>query len=99
MTRMYGTIFLISSALLMALEPARVGAQSFDTSGTSTLSGQYLFRYVVFANDQNGNLTASCTLTGGIKFDGAGKYTLSNTQLALAGDPTLTTFCASLGGG
>ena len=65
----------------MALAPARVEAQSFDTSGTANLSGQYLFRYVNFFNDQNGDLTESCSLTGAITFDGAGKYTLSNTQL------------------
>ena len=30
----------------MALAPAWLQAQSFDTSGTASLSGQYLFRYV-----------------------------------------------------
>jgi hypothetical protein len=65
----------------MAVAPARVEAQSFDTSGTASLSGQYLFRYVNFFNDETGNLTESCSLTGVIAFDGTGKYTLSNTQL------------------
>src|ERR1022692_713574 len=93
------TILLLSGALLMAAAPARVEAQSFDTSGTASLSGQYLFRYVDFFNDANGNVTESCTLTGVITFDGAGKYTLSNTQLFdSAGTAGLGT-CASLAGG
>src|SRR5271166_3204028 len=102
MTRMNRTILLLSGALWMAAAPARVQAQSFDTSGTGTLQGQYLFRYVAFLNDQSGNLVESCTLSGDITFDGAGKYTLSNTQLAdtlnssqSGGIPS----CASLGGG
>jgi uncharacterized protein (TIGR03437 family) len=96
---MYKTVFLLSSTLLMALAPAWVNAQSFDTSGTSKLSGKYLFRYVNFFNDQSGNLTESCTLTGAITFDGAGKYTLSNTQLADSEGTGGTGSCASLGGG
>ena len=93
------TILLLSGALLMAAAPARVEAQSFDTSGTASLSGQYLFRYVDFFNDANGNVTESCTLTGVITFDGAGKYTLSNTQLFDSAGSGGTGTCASLGGG
>src|ERR1017187_659737 len=99
MTLMYKTILLLSGALLMAAAPARVAAQSFDTSGTAGLSGPYLFRYVNFFNDGTGNLVESCSLTGVITFDGAGKYTTSNTQLfdslgtGGAGD------CSVLGGG
>ncbi len=48
----------------MAVAPARLQAQNFDTSGTASLSGQYLFRYVDFFNDENGNLTESCSLSG-----------------------------------
>ena len=77
----------------------RVKAQTFDTSGTASLKGQYLFRYVNFFNDQNGNLTESCTLTGAITFDGAGKYTLSNTQLADSAGTVGKGYCTSLGGG
>ena len=96
---MYKTILLLSGAFLMAVAPpARVEAQSFDTSGTASLNGPYLFRYVNFFNDQNGNLTESCSLTGVITFDGNGKYTTSNTQLFdSAGSSTGS--CASLGGG
>ena len=47
---MYKTIFLLGSALLMATR--RAEAQSFDTSGTASLTGQYLFRYVNFFNDE-----------------------------------------------
>lgn len=99
MTRIHGTIFLLSCAVLMAVAPARVAAQNFDTSGTAGLNGQYLFRYVNFFNDSSGNLTESCTLTGAITFDGAGKYTLSNTQLADSAGTNGTGYCASLGGG
>src|ERR1035441_94592 len=98
MCKMTKTILLLSGALLMAA-PARVAAQSFDTSGTASLRGPYLFRYVNFFNDGTGNLVESCSLTGVITFDGAGKYTTSNTQLfdslgtGGAGD------CSVLGGG
>ncbi len=96
---MYRTIFLLSSALLMATTPTWVGAQSFDTSGTASLKGQYLFRYVNFFPDQMGNLVESCTLTGAITFDGAGKYTLLNTKLYDSAGSNGAGFCASLGGG
>jgi uncharacterized protein (TIGR03437 family) len=99
MTRMHRTTLLLSSALLMAVAPARVQAQSFDTSGTANLNGQYLFRYVNFFNDQNGDLTESCSLTGAITFDGAGKYTLSNTQLFDSVATKGMGSCTSLGGG
>jgi uncharacterized protein (TIGR03437 family) len=94
---MYKTVLLLS-ALLIAVAPGPVGAQSFDTSGTAGLSGPYLFRYVNFFNDATGNLTESCSLTGVMTFDGQGKYTLSNTQLfdSLGSG---TGYCASLGGG
>ena len=72
---MYKTIVLLSSALLMAALPARLKAQSFDTSGNASLTGQYLFRYVNFFNDENGNLVESCSLTGAIAFNGTGNYT------------------------
>jgi uncharacterized protein (TIGR03437 family) len=98
MTPMHKTIFLFY-ALPLALIPARATAQNFDSSGTASLSGPYLFRYVNFFNDTQGNLTESCSLTGVISFDGAGKYTLSNTQLFDSGDASDTGSCASLGGG
>jgi uncharacterized protein (TIGR03437 family) len=96
---MYKTIFVLTSALLMAVAPARVAAQSFDTSGTSQLSGKYLFRYVNFFYDFSGNLTESCSLTGAIAFDGKGNYTLSNTRLFDSAGASETGSCASLGGG
>ena len=95
---MYKTILLLSSALLMAVATPPAHAQNFDTSGTASLSGPYLFRYVDFLNDTNGNLTESCSLSGVITFDGKGSYKLSNTQLFdSAGASTGT--CAPLGGG
>src|SRR5580704_6245862 len=90
---------LLGSALLMVLVPARVKAQSFDTSGTASLTGNYLFRYVNFFNDESGNLTESCSLSGTISFDGAGKYTVSNTRLYDSGSSGTETFCTSLAGG
>jgi uncharacterized protein (TIGR03437 family) len=96
---MYKTIFFLSSALLMTVTLDRMAGQSFDTSGTANLDGQYLFRYVNFFNDQNGNLTESCALTGAITFDGKGKYTLSNTQLFDSAGTGGQGSCASLGGG
>jgi uncharacterized protein (TIGR03437 family) len=95
---MYRTIFFLTSALLM-LAPARVGAQSFDTSGTASLKGQYLFRYVNFFNDASGNLTESCSLTGTMTFDGVGKYSLSNTQIFDSLGVRNTGSCTSLAGG
>jgi uncharacterized protein (TIGR03437 family) len=92
------TILLFSSVILVAVAPARVEAQSFDTSGTASLKGQYLFRYVTIFNDSSGNLTESCTLTGVMAFNGTGSYTLSNTQLVDSAGSTMGS-CASLGGG
>ena len=85
--------------VLMAVAPARVKAQNFDTSGTAGLHGQYLFRYVDFFNDANGNLTESCSLTGIITFNGAGAYTLSNTQLFDSEGTSGAGDCSSLEGG
>jgi uncharacterized protein (TIGR03437 family) len=96
---MYKTILLLSGALLAAVAPARVEAQSFDTSGTANLKGQYLFRYVNFFNDAFGNLVESCSLTGAIAFDGAGNYALSNTQLFDSAGLNGTGSCATLGAG
>jgi len=89
---------LLSSALWLVVAPVLVKAQSFDTSGTAGLTGRYLFRYVNFFTDENGNLAESCSLTGTITFDGVGTYKLSSTQLydsAASGQK----FCTSLGGG
>jgi uncharacterized protein (TIGR03437 family) len=96
---MYKTIFILSSAVLMAVAPARVNAQSFDTSGTANLSGQYLFRYVTFFNDESGDLVESCSLSGTIDFNGAGGYTLSNTQLFDSDGTSGMGSCASSGAG
>jgi uncharacterized protein (TIGR03437 family) len=97
MMPMIKTIFLLGWAFLMVSAP--VQAQSFDNSGTAGLSGQYLFRYVTFFNDQNGNLTESCSLTGVMTLDGAGSYTLSNTQLFDSAGTNGGGSCSSLGGG
>ena len=95
--RMNRSALLLSAALVLTLAPIQARAQSFDTSGTAGLKGQYLFRYVNFFNDQSGNLTEACTLTGAITFDGQGAYTLANTQLA--DSLGAQGYCASLSGG
>ncbi len=102
---MHKTLLILSAALLMTAAPAQVNAQSFDTSGTAGLTGQYLFRYVTSFNDENGNVTESCSLTGTMTFDGKGHYAMSNTQLYDSNSGILdttgapTTSCSSLGGG
>jgi uncharacterized protein (TIGR03437 family) len=93
------TFFFLGGALLMAVAPARVKAQNFDTSGTASLKGQYLFRYVDYFNDDLGDVTESCSLTGIITFDGAGTYTLSNTQFFDSAGTSGAGSCSSLGGG
>ncbi len=95
---MYKTILLLGGVFFLAAAPQRAAAQSFDNSGTGSLQGQYLFRYVNFFNDTSGNLTESCSLSGVITFDGAGNYTTSNTQLFDSAG-TGTGSCAPLGGG
>jgi uncharacterized protein (TIGR03437 family) len=99
MTRMFKNFLLLSAAAVLGIVgPPHVNAQNFDTSGTPGLSGQYLFRYVNFFNDQNGNITESCSLTGTINFDGKGNYTVTSTQLYdSAGSSTGS--CSSTGGG
>jgi len=103
MTRINATIFLpsflLGGILLMTLAPAPVQAQTFDTSGTVNLSGKYLFRYVDFLNDGDGNLTESCSLSGTITFDGAGSYTLSSTRLSDSAGSNGAGSCSSLGSG
>ena len=97
MNKTIRTVLLLAGTLLTAFAPARLAAQNFDKSGTASLVGQYLFRYVTFFNDTSGNVTESCSLSGVIKFDGTGNYTLVNPQLfdsvASAGS------CPLLGGG
>ncbi len=96
---MYKTICILTGAFIMAVAPKGLHAQNFDTSGTANLNGQYLFRYVNFFNDSSGNLTESCSLSGAITFNGAGSYTLSNTQLFDSLGSNGNGYCASLGGG
>ncbi|HUE05489.1 MAG TPA: hypothetical protein VMR62_38455 [Bryobacteraceae bacterium] len=86
--------FVIIGVLLIALTCVPVKAQSFDSSGTASLTGPYLFRYVVYANDSSGDLLESCSLTGLITFDGQGNYSTSTAQFYDTGSS-----CTSLGGG
>jgi uncharacterized protein (TIGR03437 family) len=97
MPKIFRAILLLSGALVIAVAPA--AAQNFDASGSAMVSGQYLFRYVTFFNDPNGNVTESCSLTGTMVFDGVSKYTLSNTQLYDSGGTSGEGSCSSLDGG
>jgi uncharacterized protein (TIGR03437 family) len=90
------TIFLFSTALLVA---SAIQAQNFDTSGTAGLHGAYLFRYVTFFNDSNGNVTESCSLTGTINFNGTGNYTISSSAQLFDSAGAGQGGCASLGAG
>ncbi|HTQ58220.1 MAG TPA: hypothetical protein VMI94_27345 [Bryobacteraceae bacterium] len=91
-------LFLGTALLLIAI-PSRVAAQNFDSSGTSNLSGPYLFRYVNFFNDASGNLVESCSLTGVMTFDGAGNYTVANATLYDSAGAGGSGYCTNLGGG
>lgn len=93
---MFKTILFLTGALLAA---SAVQAQNFDASGTASLSGAYLFRYVTFFNDQNGNVTESCSLTGTITFNGAGNYTISSSAQLFDSAGTGQGDCGSLGTG
>ena len=58
-----------------------------------------MFRYVTFFNDQNGNVTESCSLTGTITFNGTGKYTISSSAQLFDSAGAGQGGCTSLGGG
>lgn len=56
--------------------------QTHDTSGNALLKGNYAFRNVaVTAEDSNNNPTEVTATYGTIAFDGAGKYTITGTQV------------------
>jgi uncharacterized protein (TIGR03437 family) len=89
---------LLTGLLISAVAPTLVEAQSFDTSGTASLSGQYLFRYVTFLNSFS-SIQESCSLTGVLTFDGKGKYTISSSAQFFDSAGSSGGSCASLGGG
>jgi uncharacterized protein (TIGR03437 family) len=94
---MFKTFFVLSGALFAA---AACQAQNFDASGTASVSGPYLFRYVTFFNDENGNVTESCSLTGTMTFDGSGKYSIaSSAQIFDSAGSNGAGSCTSLGTG
>jgi len=93
---MFKTLLFMSGALLAV--PA-IRAQNFDSSGTASLRGAYLFRYVTFFNDQNGNVTESCSLTGTISFNGTGNYSISSSAQLFDSAGSGQGSCASLGTG
>lgn len=70
-------VLLLLSALAL---PSLSSAQNdLDSSGNGLLQGGYNFRQVYWLTDRNdkaGNLRRSVALTGTIRFDGAGAYSL-----------------------
>ncbi|MBV8902284.1 MAG: hypothetical protein JOZ22_01495, partial [Acidobacteriia bacterium] len=65
---------------IMAAWPA--SAQNWDTSGNGSLNGQYYFRQVIWAvEDQEGDVGEAISLYGIINFNGSGKYTVQNVQV------------------
>jgi hypothetical protein len=57
-------------------------APPFDSSGNGLLSGTYYFREVIYVlADQSGTFGRALAVYGNINFDGAGKYTLSGTNV------------------
>ncbi len=68
-------------ALALVALTMPLSAQSFDSSGTVNLNGQYFYRYVAFLVDSDtGALDESCSVTGVMTFDGKGGYSTSGTQ-------------------
>lgn len=81
MPTLRSTILKLGCALIAATS-FPLFAQNFDTSGNAALSGNYLFRYVVYgATSGTGTLTEGCSVTGTINFDGKGNYTVPSAQV------------------
>lgn len=84
-----------SATLICALFAISVGAQTFDTSGNSSLKGDYFVRQVLTANPDplTGAIGRAVGLTGVMTFDGAGKYSfngqLLDTQVGTQASPYL----------
>jgi uncharacterized protein (TIGR03437 family) len=73
---------------------ASAQAPPFDSSGNGLLTGTYYFREVIYVlADNAGNFGRALSVYGNINFDGAGKYTLSGTNVfdSNAGVPQVLT--------
>jgi uncharacterized protein (TIGR03437 family) len=72
-------LFLVSAAAWSAMP---VAAQSWDSSGNSSLQGTYYFRELAWeVGDNYGDLGDELALFGTITFDGNGGYTISGSIL------------------
>jgi uncharacterized protein (TIGR03437 family) len=61
---------------------ASAQAPPFDSSGNGLLTGTYYFREVIYVlADNAGNFGRALAVYGNINFDGAGKYTLSGSNV------------------
>jgi uncharacterized protein (TIGR03437 family) len=80
---------LLLAAAAACLLPAQT--TSFDNSGNAMLNGTYYFRQVVYVfNGNTGNFSDAACFYGTITFNGAGSYTMSNTQLVDLGAQTVS---------
>ena len=66
---------------LLCLLSVSASAQTWDSSGNGLLNGNYLFRHEVYQTNELGSVPETITLTGIIRFDGAGNYTLISTTI------------------
>ncbi|MCU1337513.1 MAG: hypothetical protein JWO19_3094 [Bryobacterales bacterium] len=80
----------VSFLILVTAWPA--GAQVWDNSGNSKLSGVYYFREVFYiVGDQYGDIARAVALYGSINFSGSGTYSLTATAVdSSAGSGTIT---------
>lgn len=61
------------------------GAPNIDTSGNSTLKGDYFMREVVFYFSASGDINRARSVTGVISFDGNGNYQFTGQQMDSTG--------------
>ena len=88
--------YLVLSLCVAACAFSQTGG--VDKSGNVLLSGSYNFRHVVWiVSDSAGNLNNAQSMYGTIRFDGAGRYTLSG-QIYKAGSAAATTITPSISG-
>jgi uncharacterized protein (TIGR03437 family) len=71
-----------SFVFLSTLLACPLFGQNFDLSGNGNLTGNYLFRYVVYGvSTSTGAITEGCSVTGTMVFDGKGNYTIGSSQV------------------
>src|SRR6266566_10133047 len=75
---------MVATALLIV---ACAPAQTFDTSGNSTLKGDYFVREVLMTGNTDGTVTKAVSVIGTATFDGNGNYTFTGQGTSLASGP------------